>query len=267
MGRTSHPLLLIVSGHDPSGAGVDADLEAAEGTGVESIAVVTARTDQDSSKVRSIGARSPEEWGREAARAAVAGAGAVKFGLLPGAAHVRRARALVEEMRRATASSTAVLRAVVDPVICASCGSRFLDKEAVEALRGELAAAGVVLTPNLAEAAELACLPRAELESSFAARLEAARILLALGAAGVVVKGGHGREDPVRDLVARADGTHRWIERPRRAGAGIRGSGCRFATRLAVGLALGRELSEAAREAGEFVAAEIARAAGASGRS
>jgi hydroxymethylpyrimidine/phosphomethylpyrimidine kinase len=104
--------------------------------------------------------------------------------------------------------------------------------------------------------------PVRELESSCAARLEAARMLLALGAAGVVIKGGHGSENPVRDLVAKADGSYRWLEHPRSKGPGIRGSGCRFASRLAAALALGRTLEEAAEEAGGFVAGEIERAAG-----
>jgi hydroxymethylpyrimidine/phosphomethylpyrimidine kinase len=249
--------LLIVAGHDPSGAGIDADLAAASDLDLEAIPIVTARTDQDGSALRSIGARDPRSWGAEALEAAREGVAAVKFGLLPGAAHIREARDLVREIRRL---ARAQIPAVVDPVIRASSGGLFLDADAVEALRGELAAEGVVLTPNLAEAAELACLSLQELETSFATRLEAARILLALGAAGIVIKGGHGREDPVRDLVVRADGTHRGLEHPRVFDRGIRGSGCRFATRLAAGLALGRSLEEAALEAGGFVASEIARA-------
>jgi hydroxymethylpyrimidine/phosphomethylpyrimidine kinase len=255
--------LLIVAGHDPSGAGIDADLEAAAGLEIEAVAIVTARTDQDADSVRSVGARDEQEWSREAWEAARAGVAAVKFGLLPGADHVREARALVRRLR---ASERAEMSVVVDPVIRASSGGLFLDARAVELLRSELIADGVVLTPNLREAAELACIPVRELESSFAARLEAARILLALGAAGVVIKGGHGTEDPVRDLVARPDGAYRWIERRRVPGGGIRGSGCRFATRLAGGLALGKTLEEAAEAAGAFVAAEIARRAAGSSR-
>jgi hydroxymethylpyrimidine/phosphomethylpyrimidine kinase len=249
---------LIVAGHDPSGAGIDADLAAASDLDLVAIPVVTARTDQDASALRSIGARDPKSWGAEALEAARGGVAAIKFGLLPGAAHVREARDLVREIRRRAREP---VPAVVDPVIRASSGGRFLDADAVEVLRGELVAEGVVLTPNLAEAAELACLSLQELETSFAARLEAARIMLALGAAGVVIKGGHGREDPVRDLVVGMDGTHRWLEHPRVSGRGIRGSGCRFATRLSAGLGLGRSLEEAALEAGKFVASEIARAA------
>src|SRR5262249_35830318 len=93
------------------------------------------------------------------------------------------------------------------------------------------------------------------------ARADAARILLGLGASAVVLKGGHGEEDPARDLVADADGSETWLEHARTVGGKIRGSGCRFATRLAARLAQGRSLVESARDAASRVTAAIERAA------
>ena len=89
MPRNSGSRILIVAGHDSSGgAGIDADREAVADLPVEALCVVTAFTDQDDRTVRSLGARRPEEWLREASRAARAGVDAVKFGLLPGAEHI-----------------------------------------------------------------------------------------------------------------------------------------------------------------------------------
>jgi hydroxymethylpyrimidine/phosphomethylpyrimidine kinase len=258
---------LIVSGRDPSGAGIDADLAAASEPWIEAIPIVTAETDQDATRVRSVGARDQRAWLSEALEAARQGASdgggrvdAIKFGLLPGGDHVRAARDLVRELRRAAGRE---IPAVVDPVIAASSGGRFLDWSGVEAVRRDLAPCGVVLTPNLLEAAELTSVPLASLAGSrgdpSAARVDAARQLLAMGAVAVVIKGGHGVEDPVRDLAMSADGREVWIEHPRSSGR-IRGSGCRFATRLAAGLGSGRRLETSAAEAGAYVAARIARA-------
>ena len=72
-----------------------------------------------------------------------------------------------------------------------------------------------------------------------------------------MLKGGHGGEAPLRDLVLARDAEPLWIERPRRPGPGIRGSGCRFASFLAAGLGSGATLGEAARGAGEWVADRI----------
>lgn len=239
--------VLVVAGRDPSGAGVGADEAALRDAGVEPLIVVTAETDQDARGVRSIGARAPRAWLREGFTHVLEPIGALKFGLLPGADHVRAAcdlaRSFVEHRGR-------VFPIVVDPVIAASSGGRFLDRDGVRALRRELLAQPVIATPNLDELAELAGCERGALDRSLDERLRAARELLAAGAEAVVVKGGHGREDPVRDLVARRDGRSSWVLHPRVAGAKIRGSGCRFASRLAAELARGATLEDAVERAG-----------------
>jgi len=249
------PRVLVIAGRDPSGAGLDADRDALAEHALEFIGVETARTDQDDRGVRAIGARDPAVWFAETRERADAGVAAVKFGLLPGRAHVTRAAQLVVHLRR---TARADLPVVLDPVLAASSGSRFLDADGVEALRGELLGLDLVVTPNLPEAAELARVPLAELARDLAARVEVARLLLGLGARAVVLKGGHGAEDPVRDLVLAAGAGPVWLTHPRTPGGKLRGSGCRFASHLAGSLGLGRPLAEAARAAGEFVAARIA---------
>lgn len=249
------PRVLVVAGHDPSGAGVDADRAACSELDVDVAFVVTARTDQSASGVRSIGAVDPSRWLDEALAHAASPIDAIKFGLLPDARHVECATRLVAEVRARYGERVSV---VVDPVLAASSGSRFLDSAAVEALRGELFGAGVIATPNLDEAAELARLPRQRLVDSLAARSEAAHILLGLGLAAVVVKGGHGHEDPVIDLVAVEGFPVREIPHPRRVGAKVRGSGCRFASHLAARLALSDPLELAVRRAIAHVEALLA---------
>jgi hydroxymethylpyrimidine/phosphomethylpyrimidine kinase len=250
--------VLIVGGNDSSGAGIDADLAALRGLEVEPLTVVTAQTDQDAARVRSIGARDPDVWKAEAMELARGGVSAVKFGLLPGSEHVLAARQLLREL---SARGVMGFPVVVDPVIRASSGGPFLDADAVEVLRRELAREGVILTPNIGEAAQLSGVSSEELVESPEARLAAAQSLLDSGARAVIVKGGHGAEDPVQDLIATREGRITWTSRPRVAGGSIRGSGCRFASRLAAGLALGRPLEAVAEEAGSFVAGEIERAA------
>jgi hydroxymethylpyrimidine/phosphomethylpyrimidine kinase len=80
--------------------------------------------------------------------------------------------------------------AVVDPVIVASSGGRFLDWAGVEALHCELVPCGVVLTPNLMEAADLTGASLCRFVAAPDTRITAARSLIAMGAVGVVIKGG-----------------------------------------------------------------------------
>ncbi|MEO0652564.1 MAG: bifunctional hydroxymethylpyrimidine kinase/phosphomethylpyrimidine kinase [Planctomycetota bacterium] len=250
------PLVLVCAGHDPSGgAGVDADREAIEACGARVRAVVTTDTDQDGVRVRGFVPRAADRWRAEAEvhMERQPHPRALKFGLLSDRAAVEAAAALA---RRAARTGIPV---VVDPVLAASGGERFLDGAGVRALLGALIPSGVVLTPNLHEAAELTGRPRDALVADSAARGRAAGELLALGAAAVVLKDGHGTAALVRDWVCTAGEEPLVLERPRQPGPGIHGSGCRHASALAAGLARGLGLGAAASAAGDYLAARISK--------
>ncbi len=241
--------ILVVAGHDPSGgAGVDADRAAAAHFGVEAECVVTAWTDQDGERVRSVEPRAALDWLEEARYALAAPIGALKSGLLPNAAAVRALATLIGELPREHS-----VPVVVDPVLAASGGEPFLDDEGIEAMFAELLPRGVILTPNLPEAARLAGLDLAPLQERSEAREAAARTLLARGARALVVKGGHAADALVRDLVLERDREPVWLEHARIPGARLHGSGCRFATALAAQLALGTELARATEAAGRWL--------------
>lgn len=241
--------MLVVAGRDPiGGAGIDADRAGAEGLAIDVYCVVTAETQQDARSVRSIGARSVASWWTEALRFAGEGLDALKLGLLPGEDHIAAAAELIDFVRRHEPR-----RVVLDPVISASSGSRFLSVSAVDTLRSMLCTRPVVVSPNVLEAAELTRRSADELAGSSGARLQAAGELLDLGAEAVVLKGGHALEDPATDLVLARGSSPVWLAHPRIPGGKIRGSGCRFATRMAAELALGRDLVAAAKLAGDHV--------------
>ncbi len=240
--------VLVVAGSDSSGgAGVDADRHALEAAEVPGQFLVTAWTRQDEDGLRELGAVESSVWLDEAAAVIEGGVGAVKFGLLPGPAAVAAAGQLA-------ATLDAKLPVVLDPVLGTSSGTRFHDERGVRCLLQELLPLGLVWTPNLPELAELTGVPAAGLAADPGAREEAGHVLLHEGARAVVIKGGHGEEDPICDLLVRPGTPALALERPRIPGASIRGSGCRFASFLAAKLARGADLPDAARQAGEFVA-------------
>ena len=125
---------------------------------------------------------------------------------------------------------------VVDPVVRTSRGER------LSALRPQdylaLAGPGVWLTPNLAELAWLCGRPSSP--ASVQAVKEMAATLCAAGFAAVVVKGGHLAGPPV-DVLVQPRRVLQWTG-PRLARRPTqRGTGCRFASTLATGLARGLE--------------------------
>ena len=129
---------------------------------------------------------------------------------------------------------------VVDPVMIASSGAKLLLDDAVESYVRRIFPLATVITPNLHEAVALAGEPGAP--------RELAERLHALGAAAVVVTGGHGSES-VDHLF---DG-ERHVEIPveRHEVAATHGSGCTHSATLAALLARGEELEDACRGAAQ----------------
>jgi hydroxymethylpyrimidine/phosphomethylpyrimidine kinase len=253
---TRAPRLLLIGGTDSShGAGLDADRDAAIHFGASWETFVTADTVQDAAGVHAVEPR--PFWWFDAGYAIEDGVDGIKLGLLPDLDAIHGAAQLVGHAR----SAGFELPVVVDTVIAASSGTRFWGARELATFRRIVLRAGPILTPNLPELAELADVPVATLAFDLDAREAAARVLLRLGARAVVVTGGHGGEDPLVDLVVPMGAPAFAVRRARVPGGGIRGSGCRFATALASGLARRQSLVAAAEAAGEFVAGRIRAAA------
>jgi len=245
------PWGLVVGGVDSRGqAGVAADQEAMEQHGLGIRWLASAWTHQGDRAER-LSALEPNVWKQQALEYLSRGPCVLKLGLLPGASHVLAAAEL------SSAAMQLSIPVVLDPVVRASSGFVFLDDEGLEAMRESLLPLGPLLTPNLLEAACLAGSTAGQDELDPDARVAVAGELLRLGAAAVFLKGGHGSEDPVQDLVMTRSAGVQWHRHRRRAGRSIAGSGCRYASALAAGLGLGLGNLEAAEQAGAYVAAKL----------
>ena len=157
------------------------------------------------------------------------GADAVKTGMLGDAAMIG---AICDEL----APLAGNVPVVVDPVMVAKGGARLLEEAAVETLLRRLLPLAAVLTPNLPEAQALL-----GYSVDAAAMGEAAEALRALGAAAVLLKGGHLPGDEVVDVLATSAGTA-WFRAPRIATSSTHGTGCTLASAIAAGLAQGMAL-------------------------
>ena len=240
---------LTIAGSDPGGgAGIQADLKTFAAFGLFGTSAITAATVQNT---RGVGAVAPLAPALVAAQIeAVIGdldVHAIKIGMLGTAGIVR---AVADAIDRVTCP------VVLDPVIAASDGRRLLDARGVQALLSELLPRASVVTPNLPEAEALSGCRIVDDRS----RCRAAERLHEMGAAHVIITGGHRTGTQVIDLLF--DG-RRFIELrvPRIRRRSPHGTGCTFAAALAAGLALGRRLPDAAARAQQYVAGAIAHAA------
>ena len=252
---------LTIAGSDSSGgAGIQADLKTFAAFGLYGASAITAVTAQSTQGIETMLALPADLV--TAQIEAVAGdliLHATKVGMLANAAIVEAVAAAIAELD--------LPLVVVDPVLVSSSGERLLDEDGVGALCAELLPRARVVTPNIPEAEALS---GRRIESMDDAR-EAARRIHDMGAAAVIITGGHrGRttnaeprppNDEVVDVLF--DGqTFFELRVPRVGSLHTHGTGCTFASAVAAGLALGRELPAAAARAQQYVAGAIANAPG-----
>jgi len=238
----ARPRVLCAAGLDPSGrAGLLADVETVRALDGVPLGVATALTAQGEGTFDLWPTPARTLQSQVAALLELGRPHAVKFGMLPGpAALYALANALPDRVPW-----------VVDPVVATSRGQLLsrVRPDDVFALAGARSA----LTPNVMECAWLTGESPAQSGAQLAAQ---AAMLVARGFGLVVAKGGHLPGRPV-DAVC----TPRGVEllphpRLRRSGS-VRGTGCRFASALAVALARGESPVGAARRAQQYVVGHL----------
>ena len=234
---------LSIAGSDSGGgAGIQADLKTFAAVGVYGATVVTAVTAQNTREVRAIH-DVPASIIAEQLDAVFDDIciHAVKIGMLSRPEVIETVVAALDRHR--------VLNVVVDPVMVAKSGDKLLDDDAVTVLREHLIPRATVITPNLPEAAELL---GEVLISQEEAMCGVGERLLALGAQGVVLKGGHLMSSQSPDLLLY--GKHsQWFTSPRIDTRNTHGTGCTLSSAIAGYLARGCPLPQAVEHAKTYV--------------
>ena len=238
---------LTVAGSDScGGAGIQADLATFAAHRVHGASAVTALTAQNTLGVTAVEAVPPAMVAAQiAAVLEDLPVRAAKTGMLPDAAVVRAVDAAWE------GAGARAPRLVVDPVLVATSGAALAAGDTLPALRALMARAALV-TPNLAEAGALTGIDVRSIDDARAA----GRRLLETGCGAVLVKGGHGEEAMLSDLLLHAGGERvfRHAARPGR----YHGTGCTLAAAVTAHLALGAGLETAVERAIAYVQGAMA---------
>ena len=236
---------LTIAGSDSGGgAGIQADLVTFRAFGVFGTCALTAVTAQNTRGVTVVHPLPPDIVLAQM-RAVVTDLAprAVKLGMLATSA---TARAVAEEL-----AAWRPPHLVIDPVLVATSGQPLAEDDVGAAMRRYLLPLGGVLTPNLAETEALT----GHAVRTPADARHAGRALAAMGAAAVLVTGGH-LEGAACDVLV--EGAATWeIEVPRVPGPAVHGTGCTLSAAITARLALGDPLLDAIVTAKRFLTAAL----------
>ena len=242
----SVPKALTIAGSDSGGgAGIQADLKTFSAFRVFGMSVLTAITAQNSVGVHGVH-DVPSAFVTAQLDAVLDdfGTDAVKVGMLSSAP-------IVGAVASGLAARAGGAPVVLDPVMIAKSGDALLQPDARDALITQMLPLAFVVTPNLPEAAALADI-LVETEKDME---EAARRIHRLGVRHVLVKGGHLR-DAATDLLFDGRAFTRFAGE-RIPSTSTHGTGCTLSSAIAAGLAHGRPLDAAVRDAKAYVTQAI----------
>ncbi|CAN5141965.1 bifunctional hydroxymethylpyrimidine kinase/phosphomethylpyrimidine kinase [soil metagenome] len=242
------PVALTIAGSDSGGgAGIQADLKTFQEHGVFGTSVLVALTAQNTIGVHDVHLV-PPAFVTAQLDAVVddIGVDAVKTGMLGTTALIQAVAAGIRDK--------GLRNLVIDPVAASKHGDPLLAEDALATLRDVLLPLATVVTPNLGEV-ELLTGVRV---TGVADLPEAARAVKALGPAWVLVKGGHlPDDDDAVDLLF--DGaTAIEVRSVRSDTLDTHGTGCTLSAAIAANLATGMDVSEAVRQAKDYISGAIA---------
>ena len=246
--QTSLAPILIIAGSDSGGgAGIQADIKAVTALGGFAMTAISALTAQNTQGVQDVMDVPPNFVAKQiSAVLEDLGVKAIKTGMLPNIAVIEAVAETLDGLSEPL---------VVDPVMVASSGDRLLRDDAVAAMQSCLIRQAGLVTPNMPET-EVLTGRRVETldDMKFAADW-----LMNAGAQAALVKGGHGQEAEVFDLLAEQSG-FTVFENPRLQSQNTHGTGCTLASSIATGLGQGLTMTKAVEQAIAYVRKAISMA-------
>jgi hydroxymethylpyrimidine kinase/phosphomethylpyrimidine kinase/thiamine-phosphate diphosphorylase len=239
--------VLTVAGSDSGGgAGIQADIKTITLLGSYAASVLTALTAQNTRGVSAIHGLPPSfvieqlETVLEDIPVDV-----IKTGML-------HTPAIISALAENLADRPALIPLVIDPVMVAKGGAALMDRDAARVFIRQLLQQAYLLTPNIPEAERLLGRPvRTEAEME-----DAARDLQGMGAANVLLKGGHLTGRQSSDILYDGSEFH-YFTAERMFTSNTHGTGCTYASAIATYLAQGEPLKFSVEKAKQFITAAI----------
>jgi len=182
--------ILIIAGSDSSGgAGIQADIKTVTSLGSYAMTAITAVTSQNTTGINSIIGIDPKEISKQILfTCRDIKPDAIKIGMLHSESVIK---SVINSLK-----SIKVSKIILDPVMVAKSGARLINDRAMNILKKKLMKKVSLITPNIPEAEVLTNLKIKSTEDM----VQAAKLLLSMGANNVLIKGGHLKTKFVKDI-------------------------------------------------------------------
>jgi len=239
--------VLSIAGSDSGGgAGIQADIKTITLLGSYAATVLTALTAQNTRGVSSIHGLPPSFIINQLdAVLSDIPIDVIKTGML-------HTPAIISALAELLGERKVIIPMVIDPVMLAKGGATLLEREAVEVFSDRLLPLAYLLTPNVPEAERL-------LGSSIRNESDmeqAAKDLHKMGAANVLIKGGHLGGHSSTDILFDGTKCHHFASE-RIFTSNTHGTGCSYASAIASMLAQGEPLLTAVERSKAFITSAI----------
>ncbi len=235
---------LTIAGSDPTGgAGAQSDLRVFHHFAVYGLSVLAALTAQNTFKVSAVSAVRGDLL-EEQLNTLLNDIrpDALKTGLLFSMDAIMTAAKIIR--------AHDLRNVVIDPVIVSSTGTDLMERGALDIMKKDLLPLARVITPNIAEASALSGVRISDEEDIE----EAARALKQFGPEVIVITGGHlpaAKEHETLELIYDGKDFHRI--RGKKIKGEYHGTGCAFSAAITALLARGSSVTDAVRQAREFM--------------
>ena len=225
--------ILIIAGSDSSGgAGIQADIKTVTALGGYAMTAITAITAQNTTGVNSIVPIPPKEIRKQILFTCQdIKPDAIKIGMLHSSKVILSVIKSLNKVKKC--------KIILDPVMVAKGGSRLINEKAIEALKEKLINKAYLITPNIPEAEVLTETNIKSLKDM----INAANILLDLGAKNILVKGGHRNTKYMDDVLLNRKELKIFRNKKIKT-KNTHGTGCTLSSAIATFISYGKTLNK-----------------------
>ena len=238
------PIVLVIGGHDPSGAGIQADIETCSAMKCYPVSIVTCTTNQNlknlvrvsnclTSEVLATIDTTLEEFSPSACKLGMIGSSDLVIGL---------GNLIQKKLKK--------IPIVVDPILAAGSGTNIADQELIDAYLKYIFPQATIATPNFDELCKLG--GSSDSKKSISSILES-------GCQALLATDIKPQQPKITNYLYRSEKKSLCYEMARYQGL-YHGTGCTLSSGIAAQLALGEDIQTAIEKAQEFTHLAVKRA-------